>query len=208
MKPITASVLIRCGASPVYAARYVEPINGFLDLYQITTFLRLSHFLSQILHESQRLTKTVENLNYSAEALMETWPKRFPTIALANQYARQPQKIANYVYANRLGNGSVESGDGWKYRGRGPMQGTGKGKYITQKKRTGVDYVTYPELMERPADGIRMAFDYWRDNDLNRVADTDNPVAVTKGVNGGLNGYADRLALLRLCKTALAPLFA
>ncbi|GAB4023314.1 hypothetical protein GCM10028808_73380 [Spirosoma migulaei] len=204
---LTASILVTCGASPAHASKYVAPINSRLETYKVNTFLRLAHFLSQILHESIGLSATVENLNYSAKALCDTWPKRFPTLEFAKLYARQPEKIANYVYANRGGNGPPESGDGWKYRGRGPMQNTFKDKYIRLFELTGIDYVTHPEYMERPDDGMMSAFVFWKDNELNALADTDNPDALTRKINGGYNGLAERKILLAKCKKALAPLF-
>lgn len=215
MKPITASILVACGASPAHASKYVEPINAYIDRYQVNTLPRLAHFISQILHESIGLSATVENLNYSAEALVKTWPKRFPTVDFAKRYARQPERIANYVYANRLGNGPVESGDGWKFRGRGPIQMTGKDKAIALTKLFGeefdVDYVENPELLERPDDGIRAAFWFWKTNNINQAIDKVKPESacevVTLIVNGGQNGLQSRKILFARCINALAPLF-
>jgi len=207
MKPITIPILIACGASRTKAGLYVDALNEMIPQYGINTPVRLPHFLSQILHESIGLTATVENLNYSAKALVETWPKRFATLDFAMKYARQPQKIANYVYANRLGNGPIESNDGWTFRGRGPIQATGKDKYIILSNLYHVDYVTHPEYLERPYDGMRAAFWYWKDNGINSVADTNNPTLVTKKINGGTIGLESRILLLARCKTALAPLF-
>lgn len=234
MKIITLPVLLACGASPKTASLYVDPINRYVDEYAVTTHVRLSHFLSQVLHESIRLTATVENLNYSAEALVRTWKTRFYAGSViryterqerdsatgkmltiydqwpgkpAGLYARQPEKIANYVYANRLGNGTEESGDGWKYRGRGPIQNTGKTKYIRYKKLFGIDYVNHPEYMQRPDDGMHTSFQFWADMNLNVIADKDNVELTTRKVNGGINGLADRTKLLAICKKALQPLF-
>ncbi|GAB3973789.1 glycoside hydrolase family 19 protein [Spirosoma terrae] len=235
MKIITLPILLACGASPKTASLYVDPINRYVDEYAVTTHVRLSHFLSQVLHESIRLTATVENLSYSAEALVRTWPSRFyagsevkydwvekrkdpetgKTLNVlqprqgkpAGMYARQPEKIANYVYANRLGNGTEESGDGWKYRGRGPIQNTGKTKYIRYKKLFGIDYVNHPEYMQRPDDGMHTSFQFWADMNLNVIADKDNVELTTRKVNGGINGLADRTKLLAICKSALRPIF-
>ena len=207
MKPLTTAILVKCGASPAHAGLYTNALNELLPKHGITSHVRLSHFLSQVLHESIGLSHTVENLNYSAEALMRTWEKRFPTMELAKQYARQPQKIANYVYANRNGNGPVDSNDGWTYRGRGPIQITGKAKYIILTKKYGIDYVVNPAYLERPFDGMQAALWFWDDNFLSQLADTDNPVAVTQKINGGQTGIVDRKRLLIQCKSALLPLF-
>lgn len=207
MKPITIDTLIKCGADPRYANQYVAALNENFPKYGIITLLRAAHFLSQILHESINLSATEENLNYSAAALMKTWKTRFPTMALANQYARQPQKIANYVYANRLGNGPRESGDGWRYRGRGPMQATGKDKYIDMTDLLKIDFVANPQLLALPKYGIVFAFQYWKNNNINKLADLDSCEQVTRVINGGQIGIVDRKLRLAKCKVALASLF-
>src|SRR5690606_10748069 len=115
--------------------------------------IRQAHLLAQLAHESN-LKPVSENLNYSAARLGEIFKKYFPTTALANAYARQPEKIANRVYANRMGNGDESSGDGWKYRGRGFIQLTGKSNYTALSDFTGIDYVSSPDLLLNEADAL------------------------------------------------------
>ena len=132
---------------------------------------RVAAFLAQIAHESQELNRLVENLNYSAAALMSTWPKRFPTLADAEPYARQPERIANRAYANRLGNGAEQSGDGWRYRGRGIIQVTGRGNYHEIGAALALPLDVQPELLEQPANAALSASWFWKSHLLNPLAD-------------------------------------
>lgn len=157
-------------------------------------------FLAQIAVESDQFNATRENLNYSAEGLMRTWPTRFPTIEIANAYARQPEKIANFVYANRLGNGPVESGDGWRYRGVGWIQCTGSVNINRALLELGLP-AKQPELLESPVNAAASAGAYWaRKPQLGTLAldlPNDNDVAdffsITRLVNGGTIGIKARL---------------
>lgn len=172
-------------------------IPGVMDKFAINTPLRLAHFISQCAHESGNFKATVEGLNYSTEALMRTWPKRFPA-ELAKQCARNPEKIANVAYANRMGNGPAESGDGYKYRGRGYIQLTGKINYAAFSKFVSPDdVVATPELVATKYPLLSAAW-FWNNIALNKKADkgaTDDVVKeITQAINGGQNGYDDRLA--------------
>lgn len=161
----------------------------------ITTPLRKAHFFAQIHHESN-LQPVEENLNYSAKGLLRVFRKYFPTNTLAIAYARQPEIIANRVYACRMGNGAEWTGDGWRYRGRGFIQITGKYNYQKLSEDTGIDYLNNPELLLTEADSMISALWFWNRNNLNRFADKDNIKAITKRINGGYNGLEHRKELL------------
>jgi putative chitinase len=165
-----------------------------LNEYEINTPLRLAHFWGQLHHESN-LKPINENLNYSATGLLKIFPKYFNE-KTANLYARQPQKIANKVYSNRMGNGDEKSGDGWKYRGKGFIQITGKSNYQLLSKDLGIDYINYPEKLLNEADALISALWFWKKNGLNKLADTDNVLSITKKINGGTNGLSHRTELL------------
>jgi len=172
---------------------WAAALGAVLPKYAITGKLRLAMFLAQCGHESEGFTAVRENLNYSAAALTATWPKRFPA-GIAAQYARQPERIANRAYANRLGNGPEESGDGWRYRGAGPLQATGKGHFLDFAKRTGRTLEEAEAYMLTPAGGVEFACIFWKDNGLNALADAGDVLGATKRINGGTNGLEDRKA--------------
>ena len=164
--------------------------------FQINTPLRLAHFLAQCGHESGGFRATQENLNYSAKGLAGIFKKYFPTEAAATPYARQPQKIANKVYANRMANGSEASGDGYKFRGRGYIQLTGRDNYTQFGKAIGEDIANNPDVVSSNYALLSAAW-FWSKNGLNKLADggaTDTTVtSITKRVNGGTIGLADRI---------------
>lgn len=168
----------------------------------INTPLRLAHFLAQIEHESG-LKPIEENLRYSASRLMVVFPKYFPTIELAKAYEYKPKEIASRVYGGRMGNGCEQSSDGWKYRGRGFIQLTGKNNYTALSKDTNIDYVTNPDLLLTEADAMISAIWFWNKNRLNKYADKDDIRTITKRINGGYNGLADRERLLKKWKKDL-----
>lgn len=169
-----------------------------LDKNNINTRLRLSHFFGQALAESN-LEIVSENLNYSVSGLLKVFKKYF-NITTANQYARKPEKIANKVYANRMGNGSESSGDGWKYRGRAFFQITGKVNYQELAKDMGIDCLNNPDLLLTEANAMISAIWYWNERNLNRFADIDDVDAVSDIINigkrtpkkGDANDYAHR----------------
>jgi putative chitinase len=167
----------------------------YLTAAGLITRLRLIHFLAQIAHESDFIPRT-ENLNYSAEGLVKTWPGRFRTIVEAAPYARHPEKIANKVYASRYGNGNEASGDGWRFRGRGWCQLTFRANY----ERFG--FADNPDALLTMDGAAKAAAMYWIDKDINTHADRDDIATVTQKVNGGTVGFADRLRITNLLKGA------
>lgn len=190
------------------ATDYLGPLVEALDEAAINTPARVSAFLAQLGHESADFKFMAENLNYSAEALLATFPKYFNATTAA-QYARQPERIANRVYASRMGNGPESSGDGWKYRGRGPIQLTGKDNYAAFTtavgKKYGVDFVRNPELVAQPRWGFKAAAWYWTTRNLNALADLGKFDDITYRINGGYKGKDDRYARYAVAKAALLP---
>lgn len=183
---------------------YLESLNVVLPNEEINTSLRLCHFLAQIIHESGHFKCKSENLNYSAKALRCVFCKYFKTDAIANEYARKPEKIANRVYANRMGNGDEASGDGWKYRGRGLIQLTGKCNYEACGKAIGLDLLCNPDLLTESAEAsVLAACWFWNKNNLNQFADKDDIITITKRINGGTNGLEDRKCNLAKAKCEL-----
>ena len=164
--------------------------------FNITTPLRLAHFLAQCGHESGGFKAVNENLNYGAKGLRGIFGKYFPTDALAAQYERQPEKIANRVYSSRMGNGDEASGEGWKFRGRGYIQLTGKSNYAAFDKTVDDDVVGTPDLVATKYPLMSAAF-FFNNNSLwticDKGADVATVTAVTKRVNGGTIGLEDRI---------------
>jgi len=186
--------------------RFTPSLNSELPKFQINTPLRLAQFIAQIAVESASLNATSENLNYSAAGLRAVFGKYFPTDELAEQYARQPQKIANRVYANRMGNGDEASGEGWKYRGRGLIQLTGKSNYVACGTGIGKSLVTNPDSVSADADiAVQSCCWYWNSRKLNYYADQDDIKRITKLINGGYHGLDQRQAFLEKAKQVLMP---
>jgi putative chitinase len=174
-------------------AKYIEPLNLVGEHYGLfENPKRMAAFLAQIAHESGGFNTTKENLNYSAQGLRKTWPKRFPTMAIANQYARNAEKIANKVYADRMGNNAESSGDGFKYRGRGLIQLTGKDNYRKFAKAINKSMDEIVSYLETPEGAVSSAGWFWDINKLNIYADKNDFVGLTRRINGGTNGLADR----------------
>ena len=184
------------GCSQALESKYLDPINAACTKFNINTMLRLAAFIAQVGHESGRLATTVENLNYSADGLVKTWPSRF-TAASAAAVARQPQKIANIVYASRMGNGNEASGDGWKYRGRGLIQVTGKSNYDAYSQASGFNAVANPDALAEAVHASMSAGWFWDSKGLNPYADRSDFLTITKRINGGTNGQADRELLYK-----------
>ena len=203
--PLTAEQIAKaCGCRIERAAKWADPLNEAMAEYGINTSARQAAFLAQVAHESARLSALEENLNYSAEALIKVFPRYFPTLRAAASYARQPQKIASKVYANRLGNGDEASGEGWKYRGRGLIQITGADNYRACGNALGIDFIGSPEKLTLPRPAAFSAVWFWAHRNLNALADHGDMVAITKAINGGTNGIQDRLALYSAAQEALA----
>jgi len=176
---------------------WVEPLQEVFHRYEINTPERQAAFIGQCAHESMNFTKLEENLNYSAEALMKTWPSRFPTMEVAQQYARNPEKIANKVYGGRMGNGTEETGDGWLYHGRGLIQLTGKDNYTLAGDALGMDFVHSPDYVLVPKYAALTAGWYWNKRQLNKEADAKDYTGMTKKINGGTIGLDDRIAHIK-----------
>lgn len=174
----------------------IAQIPGVMDKFQVNTPLRLAHFLAQCGHESGGFKLTQENLNYGAKGLMTIFKKYFPTEALAKAYERQPEKIASRVYGSRMGNGDEASKEGYKFRGRGYIQLTGKDNYAAFDKTVQDDILGNPDLVATKYPLLSAAW-FWSKNGLNVLADkgaTDADVtAITKRVNGGTIGLPDRI---------------
>ncbi|WP_025129708.1 glycoside hydrolase family 19 protein [Pseudomonas sp. PH1b] len=167
---------------------------------QINTKERVAAFVAQAGHESLNLTRVTENLNYSAAAIMNSWPNRF-TPAQAQQVAYQPQQIAEIAYGGRMGND--QPGDGFKYRGRGYFQISGKAMYQSVGQALGLDLINHPELLEQQPHAGNSAGLYWSNNNFNAKADAGNFVGITQVINGGQNGAADRTSRYNAVLNAL-----
>lgn len=201
-------LLILPNARPV-AGVFLPALNAALRDWQITTPERMAAFLAQVGHESAQLTRCVENLAYSAQRLAAVWPRRFrsgdgsPT-ALARELAYQPERIANCVYAGRNGNGDEASGDGWRYRGRGLLQITGRANYEAVGKGLGQPSLTSPQQLAEPGWACQSAAWWWNRNGLNILADEERFEDITRRINGGLNGLDERVRLWRRAREVLA----
>ena len=191
---IEASTLRSIGVSSKNADKYLPWLNMTMLKYDINTPVRQAMFLSQIAHESGNFRAVQENLNYSVNGLRSVFGKYFPDDEIAAQYARQPERIANRVYANRMGNGEESSGDGWKYRGRGLIQLTGKNNYTSFSLAADNNALLEPDLVAEPELAVESGGWFWGTNNLNRLADTGDVRVVTKRINGGYNGLTDRSA--------------
>jgi len=188
----TTDELKRCVPGNKNLTELHQALCDILPKYQIDTPERVAAFLAQCGHESMDFNVLKENLNYSAQGLMLTWPKRFVSTQIANQYARKPEKIANKVYANRLGNGPEVSGDGWKYRGRGAIQLTGKANYQDFANSIGMTLTDVVPYLETIHGAIESACYYWSKHNLNRFADARDIKNLTIAINGGLHGFEQR----------------
>ena len=178
--------------------------HAFADPVGLTTIERRAAFLAQLAHESGQFTLNKENLNYSAAGLQKTFKKYFPTPELAAQYAKNPVKIANKVYANRIGNGDEASGDGFKFRGRGFLQITGRENYTKCGVALGVDLTVNPDYLLTSAGAIDSALWFWKLHSLNSYADRDDIRGQTLVINGGYNGLDERVAFYNKAKTILS----
>ncbi|HLL52651.1 MAG TPA: glycoside hydrolase family 19 protein [Myxococcaceae bacterium] len=203
---ITAEVLrsLNPKLDATTAATTAQSLQKAADKFGINTRLRVAHFLAQVAHESGFQAKA-ENLSYSKERLVQVWPKRFTSIEAAAPYERNPEKLANYVYATV--NGNSQPGDGFAYRGRGFIQLTGRGNYARYGKMVGVDVVSAPDLAMKVEVSALLAAAYWDAAGCNKAADLgesqDAVVKVTKLVNGGTVGLEDRLTKFQKCLQTL-----
>lgn len=181
----------------------ITPLSNVCTKYNINTENRIAGFLANLSHESGGFTIMTENLNYSADRLLVVFKRHFANIQIARQYERQPQKIANHVYANRMGNGSESSGDGWKFRGRGYIQLTGKDNYqnFADDLKLQIDKaISYLETVEG---AVESAGWFWDKNNLNRFCDRNDVLGLTKAINGGTNGHDHRKKLYDSIREAI-----
>ena len=172
--------------------------NTFIEVlpeFEIESNLRVSAFLAEVIHESDNFTALSERLNYRAEVLMKVWPKRFPTLEEARKYEHNSQALANKVYANRMGNGDLESGDGYKFRGRGLVQLTGKENHQNFANFIGMDLEDVPAYLESYDGAVKSACFFWKNHGLNEIADTKDINKISTIINGGTQGLDARREL-------------
>jgi len=179
----------KCSAATAQAL--IDRVNELGAQYGLTTVLRLSHFMGQTHHESGGFTVFVENLNYSAQRIPQVWPR---LASRAAELARNPQRLANAAYAGRIGNGDEASGDGWRYRGRGIIQLTGRANYRERGDAVGIDLEGSPNRASWPDIAVELALSFWKAKRCNEAADSGDVAKVTKIINGGVVGLADRTA--------------
>ncbi|MEX3929757.1 glycoside hydrolase family 19 protein [Paraburkholderia sp. BR10936] len=205
----------------VNTARWLAPVNAACERFEITTPERAAAFVGQCAHESANFKRLVENMNYSPSRMADVWPSRFSTgqrvaghhkaNALAKSLGGRPEAIANTVYANRLGNGPPESGDGWRFIGRGLIHLTGRDNYTRAARALGLPIVERPELVEQPEAAALTSAWWWYENRVNLYADQRDWLAVSRAVNLGNpfsnatpHGHAHRVAATERVLMALA----
>lgn len=185
----------------------LEQIPLIMEKFSLNTPLRLAHFLSQCAHESGNFKAVTENLNYGAKGLRSIFGKYFKDDVIAKTYERKPEKIANRVYGSRMGNGDESSGDGWRFRGRGYIQLTGKDNYSQFDKVVEDDILASPDLVATKYPLMSAAF-FFEKNNLWKIcdggADKEDVIALTKRINGGTHGLEDRLAKFNLFNSLLS----
>ena len=212
--------IVAAGVKQATAEKWADAVSAACQEFGIDTPKRIAGFLSQCAHESGGFERLQENLNYSAEGMAGIWPKRFAVMGpdgkpvkkdgknQPNKFAlalhRKPEMIANVVYSGRMGNGPIESGEGWKYRGRGLKQLTGKSNHSDCSKGLGVDLVDNPDLLLQPTYAARSAAWFWQKNNCNSFADVGDIEGLTKRINGGLIGIADRKARYQAAERSLS----
>jgi len=175
-----------------YSEHWHEALCKILPDYDINTPERVACFMGQTMVESAGYKAIIENLNYKPETLMKVWPHYFPTAEIAQQYGHHPEQIANRAYANRMGNGPEESGDGWKFCGRGLIQITGKDNYTRFAESIDTPLEDVPEFLTTFEGCVQSACWFWEANNLNALADNGDVLGLTKKINGGTLGLAER----------------
>lgn len=196
---VSVEQLQKLGIGP----QWVDALNGTFDRFSIQSPIQQAAFVGQCGHECGNFRILEENLNYRAATLMKLWPRRFPTLEVANQYAGNPKKIANMVYGGRMGNRDEASGDGYRFRGRGCIQLTGHTNYHHASKALGVDFVMEPDLVATPQYAALTAGWFWSTHDCNRLAQAQDWTGLTKKINGGTIGLNDRIHHTQLALSAL-----
>ena len=174
-------------------AEWADPLNETFARFNINTPLLQAAFIGQCGHECGNFKILEENLNYRAATLMKLWPKRFPTQEIANEYSGKPSRIANKVYASRMGNRDESSGDGYRFRGRGCIQLTGSDNYHHAGSSLGVDFWANPDLVATPKYAALTAGWFWDTHKCNDATQAQDWVKLTKIINGGIIGIEERL---------------
>ena len=186
---VTAEQLAKLHIGP----EWVDALNETFAKFGINSVRQQAAFIGQCGHECGNFRILEENLNYKAATLMKLWPRRFPTLDIANQYAGNPKKIANNVYASRMGNRDESSGDGYRFRGRGCIQLTGHANYYHAGQALGVDFVMEPDLVATPKFAALTAGWFWSTHGCNALAQNKDWIGLTKKINGGTIGLDDRI---------------
>ena len=203
---LTRAQLVLIDSGVVFGHLDVDGICAALDTefsipaHGFTTLKRRAAFIGQLCVESAHFTRVTENLNYSAQGLLNTFPKHFSNVIQANEYAHQPEKIANRVYANRMGNGDEASGDGWRFRGRGLIQLTGHDNYAAFHQENDPDYLATTQGAVDSA-----IWFYTVKHNLNPLADIGDITGITKAINGGTHGLDDRIKFYNNALKILTP---
>lgn len=191
----------------VRADAWIAPLNAGIAAGAIGTPVRQAAFLAQVLVESSEFQHVQEALNYTPQRLVAEWPKHFPSTASAEPYSHHPQKLADMVYADRMGNGDAASGDGWKYRGRGLIQLTGRSNYSLFSHANDIDAIANPDLLIQPAGAVLSAAWFWNSRNLNVLADLASEaslVKITALINGGNSGLDRRRTYWKRAQQVLA----
>lgn len=193
MSSISVSVLIACGVTPTLAKQFADPLARAFDRFGIDSPVRKAAFIAQATHESQGFARLEENCRWTDPArIMQFFPSSVHDIATAQTLVKQPERLANFVYANKIGNGDYASGEGWKYRGRGLFQLTGRSNYSAAGMALGRPYKDQPELVSQPLDACMTAAWYWSERHLNDLADASLIDAITRKINPAMAGADDR----------------
>ena len=186
--------IAKTAAGKKAAEEFAPILNELFPKFNLNEPAVIAAFIAQAMHESAEFTRLTESFNYSPEVrLFNTFTTRFKTIQIAKNYFGKPEAIANFVYANRMGNGSEESGDGWRYRGRGVIQLTGKNNYVRFNEHAEQNIIENPDLVASNKElALRSACWFWEKNNLNQFADNKDFRELTRRINGGYNGLEDR----------------
>jgi putative chitinase len=202
---LNADLLLRIFPNCKNPDVWADALDPSLQKYSIDSADRIASFLAQTGYESGQFNQLEENLRYTTAArLVKVWPKRFPNAGVASAYINNPRKLADLVYAKRMGNGDAQSGDGYRYRGRGLIQLTGRSNYLSAAKAIGIDLSNDPDLLLQPQAASMSAAWFWQTRGLNELADDrtdDNDLSdfteITRRINGGTTGVKDRFALFK-----------
>ena len=196
-------ILLSMGVRPETAGLFAPHLFDAATKWEVSV-AALPMFLAQLAHESRMFKDMSENMNYAnASQIRRTWPKRFANNSAAVAFVSKPERLANFVYADRIGNGDAASGDGWKYRGRGLIQITGKDNYRDAGESLGLPLLEEPELLEEPVHAADAAGWFWKQRDLNRF--WDMVTYCTRAINGGITGLPERIRLYELASAAALP---